>query len=316
MSSLTLALVLSFAPAPADRSGAAEAPTAVEAWSPAPAESAAPAPAPAPAPAAAAPTPMPLPMPVPAPAPEQPPVAAAGPPPPPPASAPIPPPSRKRTWPDRPIRWRLDIAGEIGTSVIRDPAWRAFDDNRSAFNAGGGVRGDFRLGKGRVFLGGGATFRRFGSYGGIYDAIDMDITVRDVLAFLRLSIVAVEGVDVFVQAGGGPSFASLSTHTYGSYDAYDAYYGGSSAYQRNVLGMGDGQAGLALYLPKKWLPRRGASRATAGLEFAAGYTFRSKLAVRPALNVDEDPIPTHTSEFGDVAVRGFQWRFGLFVRFQ
>ncbi|WAS99359.1 hypothetical protein [Nannocystis punicea] len=300
MPSLILALVFAAAPAATDRSATeAEAPTAVEAWSPAPADP--------PANAAPAPTPMPMPVPV-APPTQNAPPTVTQPPPPPVAGPPTPPPSRKRTWPDRPIRWRLDLGGDIGTTVVFDPAWRAFDDNRSAFHAGATVRGDFRLADGRVFLGGGASFRRLGSYGDLYDAVETDITVREPLAFLRLAVVVREGFDVFAQAGGGPSFARLGTMSWsGAYNTSN---------QSAVTGMADAQAGVSLYLPKKWLPRRGAARATAGFELAAGYTFRSKIKVRPELYVDEDPIPTHTSNFGDLAVRGFVWRFGLFVRFQ
>jgi hypothetical protein len=256
-----------------------------------------------------------MPMPVAAPPPAVAPQGAA-PPPPPPAGEPTSPPRRPRTWPDRPIRWRVDIAGEMGTTVIADPAWRAFDvGNRQPLHFGASMRGDFRLGDGRVFFGGGASFRRFASFGGIYDATDESIVGRDLLAFLRLSVVTVEGLDVFFQAGGGPSFATLDLSS-SAYYTDDNFSGSSYAYQRAVMGMVDGQAGLALYLPKKWLPRRGASRVTAGLELAAGYTFRNKLHVRPELSTDSDPIPTHTSSFGDVAIRGFMWRFGLFIRFQ
>ena len=72
---------------------------------------------------------------------------------------------------------------------------------------------------------------------------------------------------------------------------------------------------MNLYLPKRWLPRRGASRVTGGLELAAGYTWRKSVDVRPTLATDEDPIATQGTEFGDVAIRGFAWRLGVFVRF-
>ncbi|MFZ6177889.1 hypothetical protein [Nannocystis pusilla] len=299
-SMLILALVFA-APAAADRGAVeAEAPTAVEAWSPAAAE---------PPPASATPTPAPMPMPVPvAPPTKDAPPAAAQPAPPPSAGPPTPPPSRQRTWPERPIRWRVDVGGDIGTTVNFDPAWRAFDYNRSAFHAGGTIRGDFRLADGRIFLGGGASFRRFGAYNYLYGSFDAELTVREPLVFFRLAAVVREGFDVFAHVGGGPSFTAVSLSSYSS-----TYNGG---YQQAVTGMADAQAGVSLYLPKKWLPRRGAARATAGFELAAGYTFRSKIKVRPELDVYDDPLPTHTSDLGDLAIRGFVWRFGVFVRFQ
>lgn len=304
MTPAILSLVLSLAPAD---------PASVEPWSPAPdpsAVAAEPDPAPAAEPAPA-PAPMPMPVPAPAPAAAQPPAGS-----PKPDAAPPPPPRRERTWPVRPIRWRLDIAGELGSSVVYDPAWGAFDTyNRSVFHLGATVRGDVRLAGGRLFLGGGATFRRFASSGTIYGIFDNDILVREPLAFARLSVVALEGLDIFVQAGGGPSFARIDTRSVQFNDDYrfSSYAAGT---QRAVLGVADAQAGVSLYLPKNWLPRRGSSRVTAGVEIAAGYTFRSQLAVRPELVTDDDPITTHSTDLGDVAMRGLTWRFGLFLRFQ
>ncbi|HEY8380381.1 MAG TPA: hypothetical protein VIK91_28050, partial [Nannocystis sp.] len=165
------------------------------------------------------------------------------------------------------------------------------------------LRGDFRLGDGRVFLGGGLSFQRFASHR-THPAFGAAITVREPLAFLRLSIVAVEGVDVFVQAGGGPSITWLYL---------DAT---KSAEQRNIGALVGGLAGLALYLPKKWLPRRGSSRVTGGLELGLGYDWRSKIPVRPAVLTDDEPIDTTTSPLGGLIPHGLTWRFGLFVRFQ
>jgi hypothetical protein len=292
--------LLQLAPAATDRGAASvEVGASVEA---APAEPAPPLPTPV-----AGPTPQPMPVPV---QPPPPPSAnpfeptVAGPP---PVSDPEPPPqkrAREKTYPDRPIKWRVDIAGHLGNNVFGDTAWRAFDDDRKAFHLGATIRGDFRLGDGRVFLGGGLSFQRFASYGNLFGVLSNDIRVREPTAFLRLSVVTLEGVDVFVQAGGGPSLAVLDL------------YSTQSAYQYSVGAVVDGLGGLALYLPKKWLPRRGASRVTGGLELGFGYSWRSKLGVRPTVTVEDDPINTAAANFGDLSLRGFAWRFGLFVRFQ
>jgi hypothetical protein len=214
---------------------------------------------------------------------------------------PPPPPKPAPTYVDRPIRWRVDVFGGVGGELHRDPAWRAFDRDRRVVNLNIGVRADFRLASGRVFLGGGLAFRRFATNGDLYGALPTNLLVRDPLAFLRLSVVAIEGLDVFVQAGGGPSVVRVEF---------------SRANQRSVAALVDGMAGVALYLPKRWLPRRGSSRVTGGLELSAGYTYRSSVDVRPNYVTDEDPISTSSASFGDVAVRGFAWRFGLFIRFQ
>jgi hypothetical protein len=216
-----------------------------------------------------------------------------------PTPIPVPPPP-----PNRPIRWRVDIVANVGGTVLRDRAWRAFDYNRHALQSGISLRADTRVGGGRVFLGGGASFRTFGSYGSLYSTTSTSARVREPLLFARLAVAALEGVDVFVQAGGGVSIVDLS------------FSAAQYASQRAVTGMADGQGGVALYLPKKWLRKRGASRATGGLEFAAGYTWRSPVAVRPQLHTDDDPISTSGAALGDLSLRGAIWRVGLFVRFQ
>ncbi|MBK9756310.1 MAG: hypothetical protein IPO88_22990 [Nannocystis sp.] len=221
------------------------------------------------------------------------------------APPPAPPPAPKpQARPDRPIRWRVDIMGSLGGAVFRDAAWRAFDYNRSVLQYGVTVRGDTRLGSGRVFLGGGASFRRFASRGDLYDNFSTDILAREPVGFIRVSVAALEGVDAFAQAGGGVSIVDV--HVYSS----------STASQRAFAGLAEGLAGVALYLPKRWLARRGASRLTGGLELGAGYTWRGAVDVRPQVSTDDEPIPTSSAGLGDLALRGFTWRLGLFIRFQ
>lgn len=245
------------------------------------------------------PAPPPPPPPTPAPSPPPPPVVQ----PQPYTAPPLPPPPPAKTYPERPIRLRLDIFTGVGGAQLRDPAWRAFDTDRRTTDLGIGVRADFRLASGRIFLGGGAAYRRFEARGDLHSTLETATRVREPLAFLRMSVVTVEGVDVVVQAGGGPSVV-------------DVTFDHARAYQRSIAAMIDGQAGVALYLPKRWLPRRGSSRVTGGLELTAGYTYRSDLAVRPTLSTEDDPIATTSASLGDVALRGFAWRFGLFIRFQ
>ena len=213
---------------------------------------------------------------------------------------PPPPPAR----PDRPIRWRVDIVGDLGNALLRDRAWRAFDDNRHVLMPGLSVRADTRLGGGRLFLGGGASYRSFSGVDSLYGTTWTGARAREPLLFARLSAVLVEGVDLFVQAGGGVSIVDFNV--------------GSTQYaaQRALAGVVNGQGSAAIYLPKRWLRRRGASRVTGGLEFAAGYSWRSAIDVRPQISTDEDPIPTTGAPLGDLSLRGVQWRVGLFLRFQ
>lgn len=215
---------------------------------------------------------------------------------------PPPPPPPPKKFADRPIRHRVDLYAAVGAEAHRDPAWRAFGD-RVTTNLNLGVRADFRLASGPLFLGGGLGFRRLSDEGDIHGALATRARVREPLAFLRLSFVAREGLDLFVQAGGGPSIVDIDLSS-------------GRARQRSVAAAVDGLAGLALYLPKRWLPRRGSSRVTGGLELAAGYIWRSRQDVRPDYVTDEDPIPTTTASLGDLSLRGVTWRFGLFLRFQ
>ena len=216
--------------------------------------------------------------------------------------APAPPPSPVR--PVRPIRWRIDMVLDVGGARFGDRAWRAFDENRSVVQAGLSLRADARLGRTRVFLGGGASFRNLGGASSLYETTYTDARVREPLLFARLSLATVEGVDVFAQAGGGVSVVDLS------------FSSTEYASQRAVVGLADGQGGVALYLPKRWLGRRGASRVTGGIELAAGYTWRGDVDVRPEVATDEDPIPTSGAALGDLSLRGVVWRVGLFLRFQ
>jgi hypothetical protein len=211
---------------------------------------------------------------------------------------------QQKTWPDRPIKYRLDLAFGAGTNHVRDSAHLAFDDNRNMPVLNAAFRADFRLAKSRVFLGGGAGYRRLWSEGAVHDdVLRTEVLLREPIVLLRLSVMAVEGVDPFVELSGGPSIIDV---------ALDA---NNDADQRKVTGYFTGLGGVALYLPKKWLPRKGASRVSAGIETGLGYTFRPALQLDPTPDVDEDEsIGTSTAEYGDVAFRGLTWRLGLFVR--
>lgn len=240
----------------------------------------------------AAPAPAAQPVPAAQPAPEQPPKSTL----------------RRRyeqkSWPDRPIKYRLDLAFSAGTNHVRDPAHLAFDDNRNIPVINAAFRADFRLAESRVFLGGGAGYRRLWSEGGVYeDVLQTTLLVREPVLLLRLSVMAIEGVDPFVEVSGGPSIIDLT------------FEANNDAAQRKVTGYFTGLGGVALYLPKKWLPRKGASRVSAGLEAGLGYTFRPALQADPTPDVDEDEsIDTSTADYGNVSFRGLTWRLGVFVR--
>ncbi|MEZ4447962.1 MAG: hypothetical protein R3B09_00700 [Nannocystaceae bacterium] len=215
-----------------------------------------------------------------------------------PAAPPLPPPEP----PIRPLRWRLDLGPGVGLALHLDPAWRAFDpDDRRVAAVDIGLRGDLRLG-GRAFLGVGAAYRQFSGRGDLDQVYSTRLLAREALVALRVSAVMVEGVDLFGQVDGGPSFVDFQLT------------GSPSGGGKTITGVVDGLGGVALYLPRRWLPRRGASRVSAGVEVIAGYSFRPAIDVDAALQADEEPIEAAPAHFGDLAMRGFVTRIGIFLR--
>lgn len=221
-----------------------------------------------------------------------------------PAPIVAPPPPAPPPAPPRPIRWRVDVVGSFGTALFRDTAWRAFDQDRTALQFGLGVRADHRLGSSRLFLGGGIDLRRFASRGSVYEEFSTRLRAREAIGQVRLSVQAVEGVDVFAQAGGGVSVVDTRWSSY------------KAAYQRSVVPLVEGLAGVALYLPRRVRPSGRKLRTGAGLELGAGYTWRGDLDQRPRVVTGEDPISTDAAALGDLALRGLTWRLGVFIRFQ
>lgn len=215
---------------------------------------------------------------------------------------------KERTYKDIPVRWRLDLGAAGGTTFVPDRSFFAFTPGRRhliGFTLD--ARVDFPIIDGRAFVGGGVSYRRFGRADGLYDGrLDTTLLVQDPLALGRFSFRFVEGIDAYAQVGGGPSIVDITA----SNSSVDR-----NASQRKVTGAFEAVGGLAVYLPKKWLPRRGSSRVTAGLDAAIGYGFRGRVDVSPNLDTADDAIATTSTSLGDVALRGLVWRAGLFVRF-
>jgi hypothetical protein len=189
--------------------------------------------------------------------------------------------------------------------VVGDPGLRAFTDGRHLREVGVSTVFDFRLASGRFFVGGGLAYQYVGREGDAYGSqllTELDMHEPQVLG--RASVMAIEGVDAFARVGVGPSIVDTSFHS----QAYE------SASLRDVIPKVDARAGLSLYLPKAWLPRKQASRFTAGLELGLGYAWRGKLAVRPELQQDDEPLPATTSPWGELSLHGLSWGLGLFVR--
>ena len=82
-----------------------------------------------------------------------------------------------------------------------------------------------------------------------------------------------------------------------------------------TLGFVKGTAGVQLYLPRKWLPRKEGSRVTAGIDLNVGYVWRPSFDLtlvnrEPVEGAIETTLPT----FGSVNASAVTWSAGLFLR--
>jgi hypothetical protein len=224
----------------------------------------------------------------------------------PPPTTPVP--TKTHTYPELPIRWRLDIGAAGGSTFITDRGFFAFTPGRRhlvGFTLD--VRADVPIGQGRLFLGGGLTYRRSGRADGIFeDALTTDLIVHDPMALGRVSLNPTDGVDFYAQLAAGPSIALVTTGT---------PEGLRTASQRRITGVGEAFGGMTLYLPKRLLPRKGSGRITGGLDLGLGYSFRGKIDIAPELDTPDDAISTTSVDLGDLALRGLVWRAGFFIRF-
>lgn len=203
----------------------------------------------------------------------------------------------------RSIRWRIDPFAEIGTLTVLDRGYAAFDDNRSLTQVGVGLRVDRRIGRSPVRLGGSVRYAHATSSADPF-GLRTRLRLHGVLAAVRASVVLVEGVDILASIEAGPQFTRANV-------ASDQ----GNASSRKVLGAIVPKAGIALYLPKQWLPPRGAARFTGGFEFNVGYAVHTMLRLRAEPDVADDAIDTRGVSLGDVRLHGVVWSFGLFARF-
>jgi hypothetical protein len=222
-----------------------------------------------------------------------------------PTQSPIaPPPSPRRELAPRPIRWRLDLAVGLGGTLVLDPGYLAFRSDRNLLGFDAGLRWDHRVGQ-RLFLGAGVAYRRFATSRNPYAAtFSTDLVVHEPTIYGRVSVSLVEGIDLFADLGGGPTIVL---------DEISATYRAAKR-RRTAIGAFSAMGGVAVYLPKQWLKNKQAARVTGGLETGFGYQFRGGLDMATDLDLDEDPLTTNTASFGDLALRGFVWRMGVFLR--
>jgi hypothetical protein len=212
---------------------------------------------------------------------------------------------RLHRYPDRPTRWRLGAQLDGGTATIFSRAYRAFDDERSAGAFGLSAFMDGRVRSSRLFLGGGLGMRRMASEGSPFaGTVSTDLGMQELILFLRPSVVIIDGIDAYLQLGGGPTWASVTSGA----------QVGWNVVERKVIGTVDALGGMNFYLPKRWMPRRGSSRFTAGVDLGLGYTYRTGFDVVLRPEPPDDPIPSTGTDFGTLGLSSLTWRAGLFVR--
>jgi hypothetical protein len=210
----------------------------------------------------------------------------------------------KRSWPDRPVKWRVDLGVAGGQMISFDADYYGFDHNRRLPGMHVDLRADGKLAGTRVFLGGIAAYDYAGATGSVHaGALTTEVDIHEPILGARLSIRVFDGLDPYVQATGGPSILLIK------YDHPE------DAHQDVVTGKVTGLAGVTAYLPKKWLPRRGSARATGGIDFGIGYRYRGQVRLKPGVEDGDDDIGTDGPDLGRISFRGLIWRLGLFIRF-
>ncbi len=214
-----------------------------------------------------------------------------------------------------PLRFRIDVdVGQAGT-VAHQPSYLAVADDLHLPGLSTGVRFDVPVGGQRIFLGARVGYHSVASdstkiHGGLAWT---QLALREVHIAPRLSVRIFEGIDAVFSIIGGPSFGAAtywpSLQPEGTNQA--------SARSRVLTGLIGGTGGLAFYLPRKILPRRGKSHMTVGLEVDLGYIHRFSFPFSPQTPRDDDlDIAYVGPEIGRVQpAGGLHGHVGVFVRF-
>jgi hypothetical protein len=215
-----------------------------------------------------------------------------------------------REYPTIPIRWRAELGLAAASNIGTHPSYLVMEPDRRTFVWEVSARGDARLGESRFFLGGTLGVRRVlsGWNTGLLGGEDvLNSVILEPKVGVRASVMAVEGVDVMLTLAGGPS---LQRYTVEVFDG-----SGNTAQQRNLAPLVEPGAGVLLYLPKKWLPKRGSSRVTVGLELAASYAWRGPVRLEPELDQADDDIAADTVSFGTLRMSGVNLQAAFVLRF-
>lgn len=223
----------------------------------------------------------------------------------------------------REIKWRFDLGVGGGSYSPLDKSYGVFSGGMASvgrLDIDAGL--SFPIGQSGLYLGGRLGYRMFeGEEYGVHGLSLPTYTQQEINLGARLGFAILDAVEPYVELAGGPTLwrGSSDEETVGLGGAEDSFGGGDSlvglTLQDRTLGFVKGVAGVQLYLPRKWLPRKEGSRVTAGIDLNVGYVWRPSFDLTL---VDQEPtegaIATTLPTFGSVNASAVMWSAGLFLR--
>jgi len=221
------------------------------------------------------------------------------------------------------IKWRLDLGVGGGSYAALDESYGVFTgEMTSVGRLDIDVGLSFPIGDSGLYLGGRVGYRMFES--GFYDVHGLfpaNYRQQEISFGARLGVAVLDGVEPYVDMAGGPTlWRSARDEEVDLVSTGVDELGGMStlvpiALADRTLGFVKGTAGVQLYIPRHWLPRKEGSRVTAGIDVNVGYVWRPSFEVtvverEPVEGAIETSLPT----FGSVNASGVTWSAGLFLR--
>ncbi len=221
------------------------------------------------------------------------------------------------------IKWRLDLGVGGGSYSPLDESYGVFSGGMASvgrLDIDAGL--SFPIGESGLYLGARVGYRMF--EGELYDVHGIWLptyTQQEINFGARLGFAVLDGVEPYVEMAGGPTlWRSANDEDLDLYSAGDGEFQDGSATMPmaladRTLGFVKGTAGVQLYLPRKWLPRKEGSRVTAGIDLNVGYVWRPSFDLtlvnrEPVEGAIETTLPT----FGSVNASAVTWSAGLFLR--
>ncbi len=221
------------------------------------------------------------------------------------------------------IKWRFDLGVGGGSYSPLDESYGVFSGGMASvgrLDIDAGL--SFPIGESGLYLGGRVGYRMFeGEQYGAHGSWLPTYTQQEINIGARLGFAVLDAVEPYVELAGGPTLWRASTDAEAmDLGGDDDGFGGDDGLAGltladRTLGFVKGVAGVQLYLPRKWLPRKEGSRVTAGIDLNVGYVWRPSFDLtmvnkEPTEGAIETTLPT----FGSVNASAITWSAGLFLR--